>query len=302
MRIDRIRRWQWIVLSLVVGTALALLRQVDSDRLPEQMGEGVGDQRWFEREILRQVPLANGSSIRGFDRLVVYPSWIQEGGRRRQVHLVTGVALDRTRTGADPAGRAPPAAVGKLRPCFFVASVPFQPLVRRDGGGSAAANGTVLDYLDGLRSQGVVYTYAWWNSHRYRAAAWVGGSFVLIGLLWPTAVNLLTHGSLRALPGEAGFRLWNVKNRRPSRRQRPVRHAAHPTAAATPSDRTSPEHHANEPGSAATAASPILQLQQGDPGQPAVNVERDKKSFGASPEDFYPTELKSDPATNTAHP
>jgi hypothetical protein len=69
----------------------------------------------------------------------------------------------------------------------------------------------VRDYLNGLKSQGVTYAYAWWADARYAAAVWAGGSFLLLGVVWPTLVNLLAFGTLRRPREEKGTSLWRVK-------------------------------------------------------------------------------------------
>src|SRR4051812_21316038 len=100
MGLERVKRWQWVLLSIAVGVALAYARRTDPEALVARLGDGIADQRWFEQELLRQVPLADGSTLRAFDRLTIYPMTVVEGGKRKQVNVVAGTYL--TETAADP--------------------------------------------------------------------------------------------------------------------------------------------------------------------------------------------------------
>ena len=288
MQLERIDRWVWVVLSLAVGACLAWARSGDDHAdLQARLGHGVAEQAWFEREVVRKVATADGSFVRGFDRLTVFPSSVVENGRRRPVHLVAGMAL--ARAGDNRAGAAP-GFTGTLRPCFFVAPVPFTPLASR-GNDSAKSGRTVVDYLDTLASRGVSYRYAWWADSRYRTAAWVGGSFVLVGVLWPTAVNLLAYGSFRRPPRERGTSLWRVRRPRTQPTQRPSYAVDRP--ADLPPDPAAPSAATGVAGDTGSAAVPsALPLARNEPEDATAPAHKDQKQFGASANDFYPTELK----------
>jgi hypothetical protein len=295
MGIERIRRWHWVVLSLVLGLGLAQARRFDADDLPNRLGEGLADRGWFEREVQRRVPLADGTSAPAFGRLRVYPLSVQERGGRRPVHVVAGMYLAHAgnREGAPGGG----AAVGKLRPYFFIAPVPYQSLGDERARKPVAPGATVRDYLDGLRGKGVTYTYAWWTDPRYAAAAWVGGSFLLIGGLWPTALNLLAYGTFRAPPDEKGVNLWKVRPVHTPRRSAvnaaavgglpaPGGHAPGRNTASAPRGGAAPA-----PGAPVTMV-PVLSAAPAEY-EAAVSPEHEHKEFGASRDDYYPTELKA---------
>ena len=282
MRLERVKRWQWVVLSLVVGVALAYARRADPEALIARLGEGIADQRWFEQEVARKVPLTDGSALRAFDRLTVYPMTLHDRAGRRRVQVVAGMHLNEGVAGAAP-------QTGRLRPYFFIAPVPFQPLAGRN---AASPGSFVTDYLDRLKGDGVTYAYAWWADARVAATAWVGGSFVLIGLLWPTFVNLVAFGSFQAPREERAASLWHVK---------PVRSApARPQPVPVPAPQTVPERtQGDEPApvtepraDTATPTKPVALsvapvstiVHSGDPAH---------KEFAAKRDDFYPTELKA---------
>ena len=65
MRVERIDRWVWVVLSLAIGVCLAWARSNDQGDLQTRLGWGVADQSWFEREVLRRVPTADDYFVRG---------------------------------------------------------------------------------------------------------------------------------------------------------------------------------------------------------------------------------------------
>ena len=297
MGLERVRRWHWVVLSLVVGLGLAEARRFDHDELPGRLGEGVADRAWFEREVRRGVTLADGSTVPAFSRLRVYPLTLRERGGRRPVHVVAGMYLAKVGEQGDLSGAAG-GPVGKLRPYFFIAPVPYQPLAYQRAGEWVDADATVRDYLDSLRDDGVTYTYAWWAEPRYAMAAWVGGSFVLIGLLWPTALNLLTYGSFRAPPEEKGVDLWKLKPRRrlapppqPAWTVAPVasasgRHVAAPDRSPVTGPASATANRAPAPASA-----PVLSLAPAGHDD-ADQADHEQKEFGAQRDDFYPTELK----------
>ena len=282
MRLERVKRWQWMVLSLAVGAALAYARRTDPEALIARLGEGIADQRWFEQEVVKKVPLADGAALRAFDRLTVYPMTLHDRSGRRRVQVVAGMHL--TEGGA---GTAP--QTGKLRPYFFIAPVPFQPLADRH---APPPGSFVTDYLDRLKGDGVTYAYAWWADARLAASAWVGGSFVLIGLLWPTFVNLVAFGSFRAPREERAASLWHVKPVRstPARPQ-PVSAPVPPTVP----QRTQDVDSAPEPSRHGDTATPIRPVALAVAPVSTISPSCDPahKEFGADRDDFYPTELKA---------
>jgi len=295
MRLERVRRWQWVVLSLVVGLGLAQARRFDADDLPNRLGEGVADRGWFEREVQRRVPLADGSTVPAFGRLRVYPLSVPERTGRRQVHVVAGMYLAQAGNGRGDAGGVD--TVGKFRPYFFIAPLPYPSPGDERSRKPVDPRATVLDYLDGLRAKGVTYTYAWWADPRYAAAAWVGGSFVLIGVLWPTALNLLAYGTFRPPPEEKGVSLWKV---RPAHAP-PPRNAVNVAAvAAAPVGGERAAISASLPPSpkgdvpaASPAPVPALSVAPSEDDVTAAAPGHEHKEFGAERDDYYPTELKA---------
>jgi hypothetical protein len=107
-------------------------------------------------------------------------------------------------------------------------------------------------------------------------------SVVLIGVIWPTLINLIVWGRW---PAEAkGISLW----RSPSspKPTRPTPSFAAPRAA----DGDAPPSTAPAPAGSTAAA---VRTLGGGPLVLAPTAAASHKEFGADPDDFYPTEQKA---------
>jgi hypothetical protein len=82
---------------------------------------------------------------------------------------------------------APTRALVRFRPAFFY-FIPWNP----------AANKTVTDLLDEAAADGihVGYRRAWWEAPRYVYEIWIGGSVLLIGVIWPAILRTMQKGGL----------------------------------------------------------------------------------------------------------
>ncbi len=128
----------------------------------------------------------------------------------------------------DPARRVAKSFATGVRPGGNAAAPATAPATAPS---EAAAQGqTVVDYLERMsREKGVSYRYAWWNHPHWQRAIWTAGSFVLVGLVWPTVVNVLAFGTLRRPPEEAAGPSWGEALGAVFRRRRvksPARQAA----------------------------------------------------------------------------
>jgi hypothetical protein len=282
MGIARVRRWQWVVIGLVVGFAVARVRESWGPFAYGDFGECMNDQKAFEHALVAD---HDGAPL--FKDVAVYP--VRLDGGRETVHLVSGTYYDGSATvGAD--GRAE----SVWRPRCYVARIPYPAPAGAAAAAGSPSSYTVVDYLDGLRGQGVSYTYTWWYDPRWATAAWTAGSFAMIGLVWPTVINLLVFGSpLR--PREArGVSLAGVKGSGVSR-------AAE--AQPAPDDASAAIADLDEELAAGVITSqretvpstpaPVRQLDGGggELPAPAVAVAGQAKSFGRDADDYYPTEL-----------
>jgi len=283
MRIERIRRWQWILISLAVGWIMGQLQQLPREDWRSAYGQDM-TQRDFERGLQREY---NG--VRHFRDLVVYPDRIQlPGGVSKPIHIVAGLYFDgrpRVKDGKEQA---------EWRPRCFVTEVPYKALGPTTQ--PAAAAFTVVDYLKSLK--GVGFRYAWWRDPRWAVRLWTAASLVLIGGIWPTLVNLMVYGSVWRPRESKGVDLSQVKPTtaeaapQPSITEKDLAETDRLSAqleaqlAASPSDPVSSTNVQNQPP-------PIRDLSAAPLVPAAPETEKDQKDFGQDKDDFYPTELKT---------
>jgi hypothetical protein len=195
MRIESIRQWQWMVLSIVMGAGIGYLRQQVADDLAGQFGSEITSQARFEQSVLN---VEQGRHC--FTDLSVHTRAMTgaEGGASKPVSIVSGLYFN---------GHYEPKD-GKLlaswEPAFYVAPIPYRPVtdVSRLGNSAAASRfaairtPTVTDFLDCLASTaGIHYTHAWWQG--MRPWQWMVASFVSIGVAFPILINLLVFGTWR---------------------------------------------------------------------------------------------------------
>jgi len=272
MNLARLRPWQWLLASIVLGLTLGSLAVVGQQYATPDYGETINGDRDFERTLTRAP--AGGAGARVFSNLVVYPARIAGDDGPRAVHVVTGEYIG---------------PGGVIRRRSYVAAIPFR-LVRPRSAGGTAEYRSVREYLDGLSKQGVTYRYAWWHEPRWVVPVWTAGTVVAVGLLLPALVNYLTYGTLRRPPEEMGLDLSAVV-------------ATSPASPSPPVGTTDFEGYSGDdgavddgaqpatPAAAALATAPLA----APPLEVAVVEPAEAHSYGAGPEDFYPTERKVRP-------
>jgi hypothetical protein len=295
MWIEQVKRWQWLLLSVAVGALLWWSLRPDTDSLAGY-GECINDPAAFEAAL---AGAAHGRAR--FTNVRVHRQLVDDGaGSAATVYVVSGDYCDGT---PDPMD-------GTLhwRPRYFLAPARYRPhwnLYDFSGatGGAAKAldqyqrieSPTVVDFLRLLRTAGVVsYTHAWWRT--YPAATWVGGSVLLIGVVWPTVINLLAFGRLTRPREEKGTDLSKVKN------------AAAPAPAGPSADdlehlreleseleaKLAGEAPAAPPEQPAAPPRRAAVLTAAPAGPAPTDAPHDDTVFGAKADDFYPTERHVD--------
>ena len=286
MSIAQLKRWHWLLISVAVGVALWGFRR---DRAADVAlwGEGLTAQSTFERALL--------SDIEGrpqFKNIQVHRATTDDGsGHVVTIHVV--------------AGRFCPAAAeadGKYHwhPFVFVAQVPYTPAIDlsefyKSGLPPAQARWdkiarpTVVDFLNLAHDyRGVEFSRAWWNEYPF--LTFFGGSVLVIGLLWPCAIDLLVYGKLVRPREEKGIDLSKVR-------------APAPRAASTATQQDLDRLHALEDelehnlaegagasaNATAVAPPPVRRLAAE---APVVTVPdtQDHKNYRRKADDYYPTE------------
>jgi hypothetical protein len=291
MHIESIKRWQWMILGLILGLALGYSRRWAATDLPSY-GEGINDQRLFETRVLRSI----GASPLFKDIRVSRQSLDDGSGNSESLYVVSGKSV------------AENAKAGEhYKPMWFAAHVPYQPaidLTQLAGPNNANAAArwqsipqpTVIDWLQlAHESAGISYTNAWWDTYPLRTFTLAG--FLVIGILFPTIINLYYFQSLTRPRSEKGVSLLGVHSPQSA------------TAAATDSQASEAqlthlreleqELEATLSGESSApagpeTASPVRALAA-DAAASTSEQPHDDRHFRAKPEDFYPTEDRAHP-------
>ena len=284
MRLERLRRWHWAIIAIVVGIAAAQAQLQWATRDPLTAGNVIEDPQRFESWLLRQT---NGQPR--LRDVVVHP--VHGRGTGQGVRYV--VTANRV---YDDGGAL------TLVPIAFVAPQPYKPQIDLDYlPGPAAAdavkklnakvNPSILDYLPAVRAAaGVKYTYAWWEQPWQATAVWTAASLLIIAGVWPTVINLIVFGRLTQPPRELGVDLAKVRAARPQ----PQSSAPGDLAALEELEREMEARIGSSPAATVEAASSVtapparvLSAVARETAVAAAAIE--STEFGAKPDDFYPT-------------
>jgi hypothetical protein len=96
-----------------------------------------------------------------------------------------------------PEGRAAIiSATPHLREAHSFAEMTIEPGEQYNIPWNPALNHTVADFLieAGKTGTPIKFKNAWWQSEKYAYVIWMSGSFVLLGLIWPTAIQIMLKG------------------------------------------------------------------------------------------------------------
>jgi hypothetical protein len=259
--------------------------------LQHSFGNSITGQRNFETFVLGTV-----EGRHTFDNLKVHKQPMPDGkGGMMPAYVVTGTAFmgDYEMQGGKQ--------IARWKPTFFATTGTFKPRMSLSqlnvrGGPDYAAkfraikDPTVIDFLRILSdARGIPFRHAWWDE--LSLGWWVLASFVILGVIWPTILNLMMFGSLRRPPEARGLRLFGVK----AHTVKPG-----PVAAASALDegrmKELEEQLAQDPpgvgAEEAEVPGPVRALD-GAPAAPVIAAPEHSTEFGAKRDDFYPTEVHS---------
>ncbi len=387
---QKLRRWHWMLLSLLIGLGIGFARIQLDDLGLEAFGASINSQAQFERDITTSVRLAGGEERRVFDNLSVVRvpdpkqdrdrgilSLVRNGavatarlpghgyavgdrvtisgadqaeyngafritavtpdtfdyavsptaptpatgsdircvGPTRLIYVVMGTKLVIEAPPPPGSSRSPQDRVRRYLPHIYRPPTPYIPIMKVSG--DPPSSGSKLERLAerlGLKapdppdsiiaflrrveqSHGVRFSYQWWQQPRFRLAAWTVGSFVVIGLIWPTLVNIMAFGSFFRPPEPKKPRL--PKRKPPPQRvaQEQIERAAAMDDVKAMGERLAAELEARgaggpvaeQPAAAPPAPKPLtatkLEVDQ------KANLPQEQKVFGADEDDYYPTEV-----------
>ncbi|HZN64196.1 MAG TPA: hypothetical protein VFB66_02770 [Tepidisphaeraceae bacterium] len=292
MWVVAVRRWQWVVIGLLVGLAHGSIRQwaaSDFDNLLDRHGLLLTDQGEFESALVTKV-----HGQRRFRDAVVHKFEVSRGRDRRLVHVVSGKYWD-GRVVEDGGSQ-----VARYAPACFVAAAPYRPQVVRPGG-ERREFPSVVEYLASLRpSAGVEFRTDRWGWLREPLFVSPAVGVLLIGVVWPTVVNLVAFRTFRRPPEEQGISLADVKvdplpKPRETPAESPLLRELEAALAARLAD-AGAEAETSAAPSPAAAPVRVLATEHAEPSAPADD--RSHHEFAARSDDFYPTELH----TSAPHP
>jgi hypothetical protein len=280
MLFQRITRWHWIAISVVVGVTLGGLNRLNREDWSSTYGESLSKMQFAEA-------IARGSTgIGHLSHLVIYSEEIQLGpGNRQQVHIVSGQYDE------SPSPNASRPAASATRVCF-VAEIPFIPPI---GAVSVPSSSTVLDYLDRMQ---IPYIYAWWRDPKTAMSIWTTGSILLIGVVWPSLLNLLAYGSIFVPAAKVGVVADHPSGSSSGKSATPLSEQERAELEQLQSEMT--KNLENNPPDAAPLAA---MRSEAAPCELSVNPLDSPTSvpdgpaieFGIKQEDFYPTSRKPQP-------
>jgi hypothetical protein len=290
MSIQNVKRWQWILISLIIGAGFGYIQHLPTADWRSAFGDTISQQQ-FEEGLVREQ-----SGLKWFRNVVVYPEFIEDGNKQVRLLIVSGEYFDGRLL--DQNG----SRVAVWNPRCFIAEgayVPITPNAR------SKDSGMVIDYLRSVK--GVSFAYAWWRDPAWAIGLWTAGSFVAIGLIWPTLINLIAFGSLRRPKEEKGIDLSKVSSgssKVGTAKEVDLEAAAkmaEELEAKIKADGVvpSPQKKVEEPAAAPVLTAGALELTMSE-------QERRAKEFGKERDDFYPTERhahpKSDPKKEGGNP
>jgi hypothetical protein len=176
MGIENIKRWQWMLIGALIGLAFAYTWTSNVGEIEEVTGS---DLATFERDVQFQEPRSGKPLVS--DIIIQPPTQSFQG----PVNVVTYKRLAHDRQGQF-----------WYLDKHLVARIPFKPIDPRLA--SSDPNFTIETFLSELAKQNnfVKYHYAWWLEPKDALLIGAAVGVVVIGILWPTLLNLLVTGGL----------------------------------------------------------------------------------------------------------
>jgi hypothetical protein len=194
MRIERVRRWQWILLGLVLGLVVGFVKLWGGSVEPDH---SQGTQlHVFEDQLIRAVDPSRKTPVQ-VGQIILHPKSevIVPGSRQPEMHEVITYWVwfpakvnDKKEVVARPEARS-----------VALYEDPSQKSVLGD-----ISKFSGREYLDKLKNhiqkldkskfkfaQNFEYRYAWLETPRGAYTAYGVGGIVMVGLIWPTIVHLL---------------------------------------------------------------------------------------------------------------
>ncbi len=188
MHLDKLKRWQWALIGVILGAIIGGMRGYMADMNPDTGIDESLTQIAFERDLLKE----NYKHERPFFKDMVIRQW-----RGREV-LFGIYYLPRVERETGPDSK--PHFVTKVyeRTFRFLPDEPYKPTHRFPG--ISGSNLTLRGFLDQVIKDNpdahISYANAWWYQPGMQLKLWTAGGLIVGWLIWPSIVNLITFGSL----------------------------------------------------------------------------------------------------------
>ncbi len=304
MGIENLKRWHWMIIGGVLGCILAGAQIYFQETILNFFTHKNFSQQEFENVVESRLagvgPLAQnvkvhhvytGGYLVTFDVAKAYPLIIPSGqvpiGKARQIKLPPGRRIDDFSETTFGILRVPGES---YVPWSVRRSTASQP--------AAAANATVVTYLQ--KFPDLDWKVPWTEKSHLGSVAWVLGSIVVVGVIWPEILALMIKFGLHPAPKHKDtYELSRFK----SETEAPKKTAAEMTQSDLDQlEALEAELEKNLAAGAspraatiatATTAAPAIRKLEGAAAKskPAAPVAAPDKAFGATQTDFYPTEV-----------
>jgi hypothetical protein len=299
MAIEDLKRWQWCVIGCVVGAVAgsAYLYSLPHDKVGTQH---VGPRVFEEQLVDGRDP--TGRRVWKLQNLEIHPpsSMPVPGQRSAEKPYISYDALLVRKDNPKLADRVPHNLILEIR-------------TPRDKSLAGKLDGlTVQEYLDKVnaaigkldkkryaRVKPVEYKYQWIETPKGAFPIYTLGGFLVIGLIWPTVVQMLVGHGFGRVKSEEELALSKYK---PSKTQvkagkAPPTQAEVDQLAQLEAELEAKLRSGETAASAVTSAKPIketVKVLNAGPLEPAREAPREAskpKGFGADAGDYYPTEV-----------
>lgn len=274
--LEKIRRWQWALIGVLLGYAYAEVRLMGGAVDPARLGPSSNDQAAFEKALVTQT-----DGVAHFTDLTVYPA---SNGQQ----IVAGRVYDAKPRRIEREGETV-WVTGWSNGCF-VLQLPFKPYAPARKNESAA---TVAEYLK--NTPGVTYRSAWWADKRWARIVPAAVGLAFFGLVWPTLFNLLHFGQW-SQPAREG-----IAKLAASRGRAAVAISAEEDDAELESLTAHLETSLADDGASKVTAgvqavvTQVPRVLGGGGEAPRAVPKSAPGEFGAADDDFYPTERHAQP-------
>ena len=183
MRVENLSWGHWLVIAIIVGALTAWMQCTIGAGNETQTGTQLELERLLLREPLKAT---NGKEYPYIIALVIYPK-VQAGFA---IPTTDGTTIpSKTLITFRVLGSSADRKGWEYKPSSILASVPYQPIVRRVDD----PNLTAQSYFKTLAESApwIRFRYAWWAEPVWVYVLWISGSIVVIGIVWPTILRML---------------------------------------------------------------------------------------------------------------